>query len=60
MSYHVLGAQLSWPGNFSWLWGTGAPFSGAVSSATVGLGSNSLGRPVRKTQGWKEMLLMTQ
>lgn len=33
------------------LWGTGALFPGGVSSGTVGLGSNSQGRPVRKTQG---------
>ena len=56
MRHRVLGAW-SWPGNFSWLWGTGAPFPGGVSSAafmssaTVGLGSNSQGRPVGKTQG---------
>lgn len=56
MRHHVLGAW-SWPGNSSWLGGTGAPFPGSVSSAafmssaTVGLSGNSQGRPVGKTQG---------
>lgn len=56
MRHCVFGAR-SWPGNFCWLRGTGAPFPGGVSSAavmssaTVGLGINSQGRPVGKTQG---------
>lgn len=55
MRHCVLGAW-SWPGNF-WLWGTGDLFPGGVSSAafmssaTMGLGSNSQGRPVGKTHG---------